>query len=239
MADRHTTVLHHALRAARIILLAVVFVAVASSVIGLPPVADGLSVAVDRALPESSAASPITATLLDFRGYDTLIELAVLFVAAIAIGALRRDAPPPLQTEDDILSVFSRALVPLMLVIAGYLLAAGFDAAGGAFQAGAVLAAAGVLMVLAGRHVPMADSGVANRIALATGLAVFLGVGIAGMLTGDAFLDHPRRGGGAVLLALEIGVVVSVARVLLDLFVGVLAGGDSERPPDDTHRDAQ
>lgn len=220
------------LRAVPIVLVALVFIALAATVITLPPVAAGLSKAVDTALPESAARSPITATLLDFRGYDTLIELAVLLVAAIAIGALRRGAPPPLPADDDILSVFSRALVPLMVVIAGYLLAAGFDAAGGAFQAGAVLAAAGVLRVLTGRRAAMADAGVANRSALAIGLAVFVGVGSVGMLTGMAFLDYPRRGGGLVLLALEIGVAVSVARVLLDLFVGVLAGGSDESATD-------
>lgn len=210
------------LRAAQRVLMALVFAGLATAVLDLPVVSTGLAEAADTALPETAAGNAVTATLLDFRSYDTLLELAVLLLAAVAIGALARGETARMRPDDDILTVFSHALVPVMILIAGYLLAAGFDAAGGAFQAGAILAAAGVLLVLAGRRLALDGRAVASRATLAFGLTVFVAAGTASMLVGRAFLDHPQRHGGGVLLLLEIGVAISVARVLLDLFVGVL-----------------
>ena len=132
-----------------------------------------------------------------------------------------------MRPDDEVLSILGRVLLPVMILIAGYLLMAGLDAAGGAFQAGAILAAAGVLLILAGRRVPLPEDGIPIRIGLAIGLAAFMAVGIAGMLVANAFLDYPQHNADVIVLLLEAGVTVSVALALLELFVGVLRRGDA------------
>jgi multisubunit Na+/H+ antiporter MnhB subunit len=96
-------------------------------------------------------------------------------------------------------------IVPLMLLVAGYLLWAGAKQPGGAFQAGAVLAAAGVLLRLAGKLPPPDPEAPGVRIGLAAGLAVFLGVFVPGVLA-------------TFVLALEAVLAVSIGLALLCLF---------------------
>lgn len=221
----------HLFRLALAVLAATVFGALAWTIVTLPPVAPGLSEAAKAALPASGIPNPVTATLLDFRSYDTLLEIAVLLLAATAIAAVGRNHGSLAGADDEILGFFARVLVPVMILIAGYLLMAGFDSPGGAFQAGAVLAAAGILRLLAGEPVPLHDNPAPVRLALAIGLALFITAGVIGMVTTGTFLDHPDTFVGPIMLVLELGVSVSVAFALLMMLVGVLG-----RKPDEDDR---
>ena len=227
MNDARGNYLQRLLRASLVVVMAIIFAGLGSTILALPPSAAGLSAQVGAALNESGIPNPITATLLDFRSYDTLLEMAVLLLAVVAIRAVRRGALAPMRPDDEILTFLGRILVPVMIVIAGYLLMAGFKAAGGAFQAGAILSAAGVLLILAGRRLPFLDDGLWRRAALTVGLAMFIIVGVATMLAGASFLDYPRRNASAIVLVLEIGVAVSVALALLEAFAGVLHRGNA------------
>ena len=226
MRDDEAGSLRRLSHVARVLLVMLVFAALALSIINLPPVATGLSGKIHAELAGTGIGSPVTATLLDFRAYDTFLEIAVLLLAVTAIRALSRGDPSARRPDDEILASFSRILVPFMILIAGYLLMAGIDASGGAFQAGAILAAAGILLVLAGR-LALPGQDLPIRLGLAIGLAAFVVVGIACMVIGGAFLDLPQRGTAYVVLILEIAVSVSVALSLLEMFVGVLRRGAS------------
>ena len=96
-------------------------------------------------LADSGVTNPVTAVLLNFRAYDTLLELAVLLAALLGIFALG-PARPGFKEGGPVLDGLIRWLVPLLVVTGGYLLWVGAHAPGGAFQAGALLAAAAVLM---------------------------------------------------------------------------------------------
>ena len=109
----------------------------------LPSDGAGLGNDVAANLDRSGVSNPVTAVLLNFRGYDTLLEVMVLLLALLGAWSLglsspRREAAPGL-----VLDTLSRLLVPLLILVAAYLLWVGAHAPGGAFQAGAVLAAAG------------------------------------------------------------------------------------------------
>jgi multisubunit Na+/H+ antiporter MnhB subunit len=224
MSDDKASALRRLSHIALLLLVTLIFVGLALAVVALPPVAVGLSDEVNAQLARTGIHSSVTATLLNFRGYDTLLEIAVLLLAVTAIRALVRGDLPTMQPVDEILALFSRILVPFMILIAGYLLMAGLDASGGAFQAGTILAAAGVLLILAGRRVPLPDEGPLIRLGLAIGLAAFIAVGVACMLVADAFLDYPQHSATYIALLLEVGVSVAVALSLLEMFVGVLRG---------------
>lgn len=200
------------------LVVAGLFAAIAS----LPRSAPGLAEAAQRNLAATGSSHPVTAALLDYRAYDTLLELAVLLLAAIAMLALRRGRPAPPPPGSDVLTVLVRVQLPIMILVAGYVLWAGSDAPGGAFQAGAVLAAAGALALLAGAPMPSGDGRLALRVGLAAGLATFVAVGLACVLTSGVFLDVPADEAARLLLLLEIAATLSVALTLLGMFVSIL-----------------
>lgn len=217
------------LRAALAVGIVIVFAGLAATVLSLPRGAEGLSNAVNEALADSGIPNPVTATLLDFRSYDTLLEIAVLLLAATAVRSIRRGTAKPMRAGDEILAFLGHVLVPVMILIAGYLLMAGLDAPGGAFQAGATLAAAGVLLVLSGRRIPLRGDGLPLRIGLALGVAAFVTTGIACMLVTDAFLDYPGPYAAIIMPILELGVSVSVALALVEMFVSVMRRSGEEQ----------
>lgn len=183
-------------------------------------------------LDQSGVEHPITAVLLNFRSYDTLLEIGVLVIAGIAGISMAKVASledPELRTSDSLLHALQRWFVPLMLVLAGYLLWAGADRPGGAFQAGAVLAATGVLMRLGGTPMDFLRPGLLLRMGLVTGFTVFLLVAVASAVGGEAFLAYPPGLTKPLILLIETALTLSIAMVLLALFVSAPVN-DSEEP---------
>ncbi len=196
--------------------------AIGAAVWAWPDAFAGLGERVDTRLAESGAENPVTAVLLNFRAYDTLLEIGVLVVAVVAVWALSPmhgrvlDADPP----GPVLAGFVHVLVPVVLLVAGYLLWIGTDAPGGAFQAGAVLAVAGVLLLITGRVAPPQLQAIVERGAVVLGLVAFLAVGVAVMATNRAFLELPDAWAKALILLLESLLTISIAIVLVILFAG-------------------
>ena len=71
------------------------------AMLSLPDQAPGLSERVNANMATSGVRNPVTAVLLNFRAYDTLLELGVLLVALLGVWSLgsaaahRRVAPEP------------------------------------------------------------------------------------------------------------------------------------------------
>jgi multisubunit Na+/H+ antiporter MnhB subunit len=104
--------------------------------------------------------------------------------------------------------------------MAGYLLWVGAHAPGGAFQAGATLAAAGVVLRLAGQHHTGLPAGGMLRIAMAAGVGIFLMVGLILLVVGRPFLGYPPAWAGALILLIESAAMLAIAATLLLAFVG-------------------
>ena len=183
-------------------------------------------------LERSGVEHPVTAVLLNFRSYDTLLEIGVLVIAGIAgisMAETTARADPNLRTGDTLLYALQRWFVPLMLVLAGYLLWAGADRPGGAFQAGAVLAAMGVLLRLGGTPMAFLRPGLLLRLGLITGFTVFLLVAVASAIAGEAFLAYPPALTRPLIVTIETTLTLSIAMVLLALFVSAPVN-DAEDP---------
>ena len=206
------------------LLLAVLLSALAAglgyAVLSLPSPPPGLSSHVAANLETSGVSNPVTAVLLNFRGYDTLLELGVLLLALLGVWSLgvapEHHEPPP----GPVLDMLTRLLAPLLILVAGYLLWVGAHAPGGAFQAGSVLAAAGVLLLLTGRRPGAGFSGLPLRITLAAGLGVFVVVGVVLMLLGGRLLEYPPSFAGALILLIEAAATLSIGTTLAALFLG-------------------
>ncbi len=185
----------------------------------LESVAPGLGSELAAMLPSAGVGNPVTAVLLNFRAYDTLLELLVLLLALLGVWSCGR----PLQhakshVDSPALSVFAELLIPLLILVAGYLLLVGSSAPGGAFQAGSVLGATGVLLQLSGRPVGIRFSRASMRAVFGAGVSVFVAVAvISGLLQGE-FLQYPAEYAGLVILAIETASAVAIGATLTALF---------------------
>lgn len=190
-----------------------------NAVWSLPPDAASLADAALRHLDRSGVEHAVTAVLMNYRAYDTLLEIAVLFLATLGVWSTdimpqRPAAPPGL-----VLEFLNQLLVPFLILFAGYLLWAGATEPGGAFQAGAVLAAAGVLATLSGTPLPAVPPPL-HRGVLLLGLVAFLVAGAGTMVAGRAFLEFPPQAAKAVILAIEACASVAIASCLIAIFRG-------------------
>ena len=203
-----------------VVTLALAFVfLMAGAMLELGPAAIDLRAPVAAHLADSGVSHPVTAVLLNYRGYDTLLEIAVLLLALLAILAVVGESPAsPSHAAHPVLQTLGRLATPLMIVVATYLLWAGAFRPGGAFQAGAVLAAAAVLLHLVGLLPGWSTPGLWLRIGLAAGFALFLAVAAA-LLTQGSLLQYPPAAAGALILLIESGLTVSLALILAGLFL--------------------
>jgi multisubunit Na+/H+ antiporter MnhB subunit len=209
------------LKAALVLALAAVLVLV---VLGLPAQGEGLTRAAAQNLDRSGVEHPVTAVLLNFRGYDTWLEVGVLLLAALGLLALQQAHDlrfaPSLRSDNIVLVWLARLIAPVAVVVGGYLLWLGTHAPGGAFQAGAVLAAALVLLRLAGyRWVEALPAGTLRGLLLA-GFGAFLAVAVGTALSGRYILEYPAEAAGVLILGVELGVTLATAFTLAALFAG-------------------
>jgi multisubunit Na+/H+ antiporter MnhB subunit len=172
-------------------------------------------------LADSGVSNPVTAVLLNYRAYDTLLEVVVLLAAVVLvwmIGTVPAGRRGP--GLGPIFLGFARLALPVMVLAAGYLLWLGGFAPGGAFQAGAMLGAVGIVLVVAGLQRPgTADRGRA-RIAFASGVAGFAGAGVLTVALGGTLLEFPNGADKAWIVAIEALLTLSIGATLAGLFLG-------------------
>lgn len=192
----------------------------------LPRWREPLSVAMD-ALPGVS--HEVTAVLLSFRAYDTLLESAVLMFAGIAAACLGRDpmrAPRgPSSRTPHTLGWIVRLSAPVLLLAGLWLLFVGSSSPGGAFQSGALLAGTAVLLHTAGvnlrgfiRH--------GLRPLLVAGVIAFILAGLAGPLLADPVFSQPWLAWDpawafAAILAVELLLTAGIAAGLFLLYLAL------------------
>jgi len=188
---------------------------------------------VERNRSISGVSNPVTAVLLNFRSWDTLLEVAVLLTAMTAVWSMDRGARALAresgeQFDDPVLHGLVRLVVPLAGLVAVYLAWVGSQAPGGAFQAGALLAGAGVLLVATGLLRPPTAETRVVRGAIAAGLFAFVAVGFGVMPWTGVFLQYPSGWAYPLILGVEAVLTVSIAVVLVELFVDVPAVPDHD-----------
>lgn len=188
-----------------------------------------------EALNEHPLDNPVSAVLLDFRGYDTLLEMTVLLAAFLGTAGLaaQRSLPslhPGPAASAPMVDALTTMVTPILLTVALYVYWTGADAPGGAFQAGALLGALGVMYLLTGRLEPRERTVLPLRIGLVAGLGVFTIFAGLGLVWGGLPLAYPASGTLGLVLLLEFSMMVSIA-VTLTLLLSASPGiGPGRRP---------
>ncbi len=214
------------LRSAVVIVGLSLAAAMVIALLQLPSAAVHLPALVAENLAQSGVEHPVTAVLLNFRGWDTLLEVAVLLLALLTLLTLGGGkAPAPAAAVDPLLQGLARRMLPLIVLTAGYLLWAGAHRPGGAFQAGAVLAAGAVFLQLAGLLPAWTAPRRWLRLGLVLGFLVFLAVAAA-LLGQGALLRYPPALAGGLILLIEAGLTLSLGLILAGLFL-FLTGRDA------------
>lgn len=197
------------------------FAALGWAVRSLPVRPQGLTAASLEKLPESGVLNPVTAVLLNYRGYDTLLEVGVLLLAVVAVWSLRRGEWPVSDLQDHpLLMSLLRVVLPALVLTAGYLLWIGAFAPGGAFQGGALLGGAIVLVMLGGLARRILPAGRLLRAGLVLGVLVFASVCAGAMLQTGGLLQYPPGTGGVWIMIIESAALISIGLTLGLLYLG-------------------
>jgi multisubunit Na+/H+ antiporter MnhB subunit len=200
-----------------------------ASIASLLSAQSGLTAAVAGSLPRSGVDQPVTAVLLNFRAYDTWVEMFVLFAALVGAIALRGEVYSSARSSTDVsLNLFVHALVPIAVLSAGYLLWAGSFRAGGAFQSGAVLGALLILIFTASERAMRVDFLYKRWRWLASAACLsFLALALIGLLQAGTLLRYPVPIAGALILVVETFSALAIAFTLLSLFSCAMIRGGS------------
>lgn len=186
----------------------------------------GLAQEVAEHLPATGVTNPVTAVLLNYRSFDTLLEVAVLLVALLGVAVVAGEStatrPGGLPIDDGILRGVISLLSAAIIVVGGYLLWVGAYAPGGAFQAGALLASVFVLLLLSGHDVWSMYTPRTERVLLVVGIATFLAVGLGGLSGERTFLQYPTAWAKWLILAIESACTVSIGVMLFGMYRGGL-----------------
>ena len=140
------------------------------------------------------------------------------------------------MTDHPVLRVIGKLMIPFILLFALYVQFHGDFGPGGGFQAGVIFGAGIILYGLifgiatAAQVIPPW----VLQIGMASGVLLYGGVGVAGLVRGGKFLDYnvlahdPVHGQHLGIFLVELGVFLTVASVMIAIF---LAFAGRERTP--------
>ncbi|MBV8103415.1 MAG: Na(+)/H(+) antiporter subunit B [Hyphomicrobiales bacterium] len=208
-------------------LAVLVAAALAAVVLLLPEPAPTLAPEAREGLAATGLGNPVTAVLIAYRSFDTMLEKVVLVLAVVGVWSLAPDrcwagAPAPLgrARPEGALLFLDQALVPLGILVGVHLFWVGADEPGGAFQAGAILAAMWMIVMISRLTEPPRVGARWLRLALIAGPAVFLATGLAGGGMAGGFFAYPAGFAKPIILFIEAFLVLSIAVTLPMLVAG-------------------
>ena len=136
--------------------------------------------------------------------------------------------------DNPVLRVVTKITIPIILLFSLYVQFHGDYGPGGGFQAGVIFAAAFILyaLVFGTQAVRTVVSPSILRLLTASGLLLFAGVGMVTMLLGGHYLDYdtlaqnPLHGQHLGIFLVELGVGITVAAVMITVFLAFAGRGD-------------
>ncbi len=185
----------------------------------------------------------VTSVLGSYRGYDTMGEVIVVFAALVGvlslIGITEGKSPKRQYTSDDkpprpVLQVMAKLLIPYIFLFGLYVQFHGDFGPGGGFQAGVIFASAIILYTLTfglDDAYELVSPSVLRPLA-AIGVLIYGGTGVVTLLLGGNFLnysvlaDDPVHGQHYGILAIEFGIGLTVATVMMLIFYAFISRGE-------------
>jgi multicomponent Na+:H+ antiporter subunit B len=173
----------------------------------------------------------VTSVIVDYRGYDTMFEVTVIFTAGISLILLLRRPKSATRgramKDQVILRIVTKLSIPFILVFGFYVITHGELSPGGGFQGGVIVASAFILygLVYGAEEMQKTFPRRLSDALACMGVLVYAGVGTFSTLAGYQFLDYtplkPWDPGGAEswgMTLVEYGVGLTVAAVMITVF---------------------
>jgi multisubunit Na+/H+ antiporter MnhB subunit len=208
--------------------------ALAGVILALPDPGPTLAPEARQELAATGLGNPVTAVLIAYRSFDTLLEKVVLLLAVVGVWSVAPDrfwggAPAPLgrANPQGALVMLEQTLVPLGILVGVHTFWVGADEPGGAFQGGAILAAMWMIVMIARVSEPPRVDSRGLRLALVAGPAVFLVAGLAGLGWAGNFFAYPENFAKPIILFIEAFMLLTIAATL-----PVLVAGPPRRSPE-------
>jgi len=169
---------------------------------------------IDEGIKETGAVNIVTSVVVNYRGFDTLGEVTVLFIAAVGLGAVLTTggAGETRKTQPASLVLYTgcRLLFPLILVFGTYVFIHGHLTPGGGFQGGAIIASGFLLIYLGCRERRISHA--ASNLAESLGGLVFVVIGLLGLAFGGYFLlNFLPKGTANALVSAGIIPIIYIA----------------------------
>ncbi len=178
-------------------------------------------------LAETGLGNPVTAVLIAYRSFDTMLEKVVLVLAVVGVWSLAADrywgggpGEARAQIPEPTLAFLAQVLAPLGILVGVHVFWVGADEPGGAFQGGAILAAMWLIVMMARLTEAPQTNAFWLRLALVAGPLVFLVAGIAGAIFAGGFFAYPPGFAKPAILFIEAFMVLSIAVILPMLVAG-------------------
>lgn len=201
--------------------------ALAAVVLLLPDQGPTLAPQSMERLPETGLGNPVTAVLIAFRSFDTMLEKVVLVLGVVGVWSLAADrywggAPGEARAErpEPTLAFFAQMLAPIGILVGVHVFWVGADEPGGAFQGGAILAAMWMIVMMARLTEAPQASAFWLRLALIAGPAVFLAAGVTGAVVAGGFFAYPPGLAKPLILFIETFMTLTIAVTLPMLVAG-------------------
>jgi multisubunit Na+/H+ antiporter MnhB subunit len=208
-------------------LCVLVALALAAVVLLFPDQGPSLAPQSMQHLPETGLGNPVTAVLIAYRAFDTMLEKVVLVLAVVGVWSLAADrywggAPGEARAErpEPTLAFLAQVLAPLGILVGVHIFWVGADEPGGAFQGGAILAAMWIIVMMARLTEAPSTRAFWLRLAIVAGPVVFLIAGVAGAIFAGGFFAYPPGFAKPVILFIEAFMVPSIAVALPMLVAG-------------------
>jgi multicomponent Na+:H+ antiporter subunit B len=171
---------------------------------------------------EDGVANAVTTVVVYFRGFDTLGEIAVLFIASLGIGLILSSHSEHHYKVDSsfILRVASKLLFPIIVLFGIYIMVYGHLSPGGGFQGGVIVASGFLLLLISHQDFELSHRIVEIFETLA-GVSYVL-IGLIGLWILDSFLGNfiPHN-------ISQMGMLISGGIIpLIYIIVGVKVGSE-------------
>jgi uncharacterized MnhB-related membrane protein len=188
------------------------------------PDGGGLTAAAEAYLPESGVEHPVTAVLLNFRAYDTWLEIGVILLgllAVFAVGGIKIYRKPAVAAEDLLLRQVILFFTPVLFLFGAFLLYFGKTGPGGAFQAAVLWGAIGIMLHLGGRPIFSLMPRWLGQFLLTIGIMFFLVLGFILIAGGGTLFEYPPAYAGFLILIIEMLAAISIAAALTAIFANL------------------
>lgn len=171
---------------------------------------------------EDGAANVVTSIVVDYRSFDTLGEVTVLFTSALGVGLILHGFKRKTygRLPNFILRISGGILLPLILLFGVYVFVHGHLTPGGGFPGGTIIAAGILLLYLSNEEFDLSKT---SKFVESYAGSLYIVVGLVGLAIGGVFLINFLPTG--VVGDLFSAGIVPIVYILIGFKVGAELSG--------------